>query len=149
MYGSYYGDTTKWRKWFTWGGSGRNYVNKKTLCHSYFHINVIIKQKCFEYTYYNGLHAHGCEWCTTACYTLVEAFPFWWLIVSYHKCWNAGRLRNELEHYKAIVDSCLNWKSCIQYSCIHPGKQWAIPHWVTSPVHVKSIIGINVSYKAR
>ena len=33
----------------------------KNLCHYYFHINVIIQQKCFDVLLQYGLHAHDCE----------------------------------------------------------------------------------------
>ena len=42
----------------------------KTLCHYYFHINVIIQ---FLIYYYNGLDAHNC---TTVCYSSLGSSHF-------------------------------------------------------------------------
>ena len=53
----------------------------KTLCHYYFHVNVIIQQNVLIY-YYSGLDAHDCE------------------------CWNGEHLGMSMN--KAVVDSCLN-----------------------------------------
>ena len=53
----------------------------KTLCHYYFHINVIIQQNVLIY-YYSGLDAHDCE------------------------CWDGEHLGMSMN--KAVVDSCLN-----------------------------------------
>ena len=53
----------------------------KTICHYYFHINVIIQQNVLIY-YYSGLDAHDCE------------------------CWNGEHLGMSMN--KAMADSCLN-----------------------------------------
>ena len=53
----------------------------KTLCHYYFHINVIIQQNVLIY-YYSGVDAHDCE------------------------RWNGEHLGMSMN--KAVVDNCLD-----------------------------------------
>ena len=66
----------------------------KTLCHYYFHINVIIQQNVLIY-YYSGLDAHDCE------------------------CRNGEHLGMSMN--KAVVDRCYIKivRSHTQFSCIH------------------------------
>ena len=80
--------------------------------------------------YYNGLDAHDCKWCTTICYSSWSSLGsshFDHLL--YHTI-NTGMGQGlGMSRNKAMVESfSIIWLRIH----IHPCKQWAIPHWVTS-----------------